>query len=232
MQCWTAFPASSDPSAPGLPQARGGRTESRYSSGFPGVPRAIWHRGLRSGALGDVLGFVNGPRPPFNFPGAWLYSAGHPVLHLNGISHTDKQQRDNSGVIDHIAFGRPRNDGPYSTSRRSDQRQPLKHNGRACARPLRSRCKMLTRPGDNDVTDPRKPKLAGSVHIGGIARRTAHPSGKPYAGGPQMVEISRDGRECRSHAQQYSYFADCTPAAGSIAVMDLRKFGIFRWQLY
>jgi methanethiol oxidase len=45
-----------------------------------------------------------------------------------------------------------------------------------------------------DVTDPRKPKLAGSVHIGGIARRTAHPSGKPYAGGPQMVEISRDGR--------------------------------------
>jgi catechol 2,3-dioxygenase-like lactoylglutathione lyase family enzyme len=22
----------------------------------------------------DVLGFTNGPRPPFNFPGAWLYS--------------------------------------------------------------------------------------------------------------------------------------------------------------
>jgi len=31
-----------------------------------------------------------------------------------------------------------------------------------------------------DVTDPRKPKLAGSVHIGGIARRTAHPNGKAY----------------------------------------------------
>jgi selenium-binding protein 1 len=44
-----------------------------------------------------------------------------------------------------------------------------------------------------DVTYPRKPKLAGSVHVGGIARRTAHASGKPYAGGPQMVEISRDG---------------------------------------
>ena len=41
----------------------------------------------------DVLGFVNGPRPPFNFPGAWLYSAGHPVLHLNDISQTDKEQR-------------------------------------------------------------------------------------------------------------------------------------------
>src|SRR5712675_1449846 len=45
-----------------------------------------------------------------------------------------------------------------------------------------------------DVTDPRKPKLAGSVHLGGIARRTPHPSGKQYAGGPQMVEISRDGK--------------------------------------
>jgi len=45
-----------------------------------------------------------------------------------------------------------------------------------------------------DVTDPRKPKLAGSVHVGGIARRAPHPSGKVCAGGPQMVEISRDGK--------------------------------------
>jgi len=42
---------------------------------------------------------------PFDFPGAWLYSAGHPVLHLNDISQTDKQQRPDSGVIDHVAFG-------------------------------------------------------------------------------------------------------------------------------
>ena len=53
----------------------------------------------------DVLGFVNGARPQFDFPGAWLYSAGHPVLHLNDISGTDKQQLLDSGVIDHIAFG-------------------------------------------------------------------------------------------------------------------------------
>jgi catechol 2,3-dioxygenase-like lactoylglutathione lyase family enzyme len=53
----------------------------------------------------EVLGFVNGPRPAFNFPGAWLYSAGHPVLHLNDISQTDRQQREDSGVIDHVAFG-------------------------------------------------------------------------------------------------------------------------------
>jgi len=45
-----------------------------------------------------------------------------------------------------------------------------------------------------DVSDPHKPKHVGSVHIGGIARRTPHPNGKRFAGGPQMVEISRDGR--------------------------------------
>ena len=53
----------------------------------------------------DILGFMNGPRPPFDFPGAWLYSAGHAVLHLNDISETDKQQRPDSVVIDHVAFG-------------------------------------------------------------------------------------------------------------------------------
>jgi catechol 2,3-dioxygenase-like lactoylglutathione lyase family enzyme len=52
----------------------------------------------------DVLGFKNGPRPPFTFPGAWLYSGDQPVLHLNDISGTDRQQRPDSGVIDHVAF--------------------------------------------------------------------------------------------------------------------------------
>lgn len=53
----------------------------------------------------EVLGLVNGPRPPFDFPGAWLYSEGHPVLHLNDISPTDRMQPPDSGVIDHVAFG-------------------------------------------------------------------------------------------------------------------------------
>lgn len=47
-----------------------------------------------------------------------------------------------------------------------------------------------------DVSDPLEPELVGSVRIGGIARRTPHPNdpSKPRNGGPQMVEISRDGR--------------------------------------
>ena len=52
-----------------------------------------------------VLGLENGARPPFDFPGAWLYSEGHPVLHLNDIAGTDRQQRPDFGVIDHVAFG-------------------------------------------------------------------------------------------------------------------------------
>ncbi len=47
-----------------------------------------------------------------------------------------------------------------------------------------------------NVSDPLNPKLTGSVHLGGIVRRTPHP-GRPNEalnGGPQMVEVSRDGR--------------------------------------
>jgi selenium-binding protein 1 len=47
-----------------------------------------------------------------------------------------------------------------------------------------------------DVTDPFNPRRTGSVHLGGIVRRAAHPAApdRPLAGGPQMVEVSRDGK--------------------------------------
>ena len=47
-----------------------------------------------------------------------------------------------------------------------------------------------------DVTDPARPVLTGSVRLGGIVGRNAHPAAgdQPLSGGPQMVEISRDGR--------------------------------------
>jgi selenium-binding protein 1 len=46
-----------------------------------------------------------------------------------------------------------------------------------------------------DVSDPFHPKLAGKVRIGGIVAREGHPKAAgPLNGGPQMVEISRDGR--------------------------------------
>jgi selenium-binding protein 1 len=46
-----------------------------------------------------------------------------------------------------------------------------------------------------DVSDPFNPKQTGSVHLGGIVRQATHPkAGGPLNGGPQMVEVSRDGR--------------------------------------
>jgi selenium-binding protein 1 len=45
-----------------------------------------------------------------------------------------------------------------------------------------------------DVSDPFNPKKTGSVHLGGIVRRAAHPNSGALNGGPQMVEVSRDGK--------------------------------------
>jgi selenium-binding protein 1 len=47
-----------------------------------------------------------------------------------------------------------------------------------------------------DVSDPFNPKLTGKVRIGGIVSRATHPGAKngKLSGGPQMVEVSRDGR--------------------------------------
>jgi selenium-binding protein 1 len=45
-----------------------------------------------------------------------------------------------------------------------------------------------------DVTDPHHPRSTGAIEIGGLVRHTSHPSGAEWAGGPQMIEISRDGR--------------------------------------
>jgi methanethiol oxidase len=45
-----------------------------------------------------------------------------------------------------------------------------------------------------DVSDPRAPRETGSVRLGGIVERAPHPATGPLKGGPQMVEVSRDGR--------------------------------------
>ena len=47
-----------------------------------------------------------------------------------------------------------------------------------------------------DVSDPENPRETGSVQLGGIVRRAPHPAAPDLRlrGGPQMVEVSRDGR--------------------------------------
>ena len=49
----------------------------------------------------DLLGLAAGPRPNFEFPGAWLYAGGAPILHVIGGR---PQSELRAGVIDHMAF--------------------------------------------------------------------------------------------------------------------------------
>jgi catechol 2,3-dioxygenase-like lactoylglutathione lyase family enzyme len=56
----------------------------------------------------QALGLVDGDRPPFDFPGAWLWLDGRAVVHLvggrnNGVTGT--------GSFDHIAFAATDLDG-------------------------------------------------------------------------------------------------------------------------
>lgn len=70
-----------------------------------------------------ALGFIAGPRPPLNFPGAWLYPtdgsgavAGASVVHLIGLDGPNssaladylgadsKRTGKDTGALDHIAF--------------------------------------------------------------------------------------------------------------------------------
>ncbi|EKP95379.1 selenium-binding protein SBP56-related protein [Thermaerobacter subterraneus] len=59
-----------------------------------------------------------------------------------------------------------------------------------------------------DVSDPFHPRLAGSVRLGGVVRRAAHPAAGPLTGGPQMVEVSRDGRRVYVTNSLYSTWDD------------------------
>ena len=60
----------------------------------------------------EVLGLKNGDRPPFGFPGYWLYSGGVPTVHLLGkrtpregiVVRGAKKKFKDTGRFDHIAF--------------------------------------------------------------------------------------------------------------------------------
>jgi selenium-binding protein 1 len=45
-----------------------------------------------------------------------------------------------------------------------------------------------------DVSDPHQPRLTANVRLGGLVDPSSHPASGPLGGGPQMVEVSRDGK--------------------------------------
>jgi catechol 2,3-dioxygenase-like lactoylglutathione lyase family enzyme len=70
----------------------------------------------------ELLGFTVGPRPPFDFPGLWLYNGSHDsydnaIVHIIGIDPNNPQGlkdylgdrdieslKNGTGTFDHIAF--------------------------------------------------------------------------------------------------------------------------------
>lgn len=67
------------------------------------------HVNLRTGHLdkmirwySDVLGLSEGWRPPFAFPGAWLYAGDTPVVHLVAVEGTPRTGGDIA--LEHFAL--------------------------------------------------------------------------------------------------------------------------------
>jgi methanethiol oxidase len=59
-----------------------------------------------------------------------------------------------------------------------------------------------------DVSDPFNPVHTGTVQLGGVTRKAAHPKSDALSGGPQMVEISRDGQRVYVTNSLYSTWDD------------------------
>jgi methanethiol oxidase len=59
-----------------------------------------------------------------------------------------------------------------------------------------------------DVSDPFNPRLTGTIRLGGITRKASPYEGKTLNGGPQMVELSRDGRRVYLTNSLYSAWDD------------------------
>lgn len=92
------------------------------------MPTTLSHLSIRTldleataGFYNKVIGLTEGPRPPFQFPGKWLYAGddsdyANAVIHLIGIDKNDPSglkaylgDRDldslkGSGAVDHVAF--------------------------------------------------------------------------------------------------------------------------------
>ena len=88
-----------------------------------------------------------------------------------------------------------------------------------------------------DVSDPSKPKLTGQLWLGGVLGKGQPVQGKPRTGGPQMLQLSLDGRRLYvtnslqsawdnqfypDMARQGSYMleVDCDPKAGGMRLND------------
>jgi selenium-binding protein 1 len=84
-----------------------------------------------------------------------------------------------------------------------------------------------------DVSDPFHPRLTGTVRLGGIVSHGAHPKGGELNGGPQMVEVSRDGRRIYFTSSLYAawdeqFYPEPEPVTGWMVKLDADPAGGIR----
>lgn len=70
----------------------------------------------------DILGLKEGYRPPFAFPGAWLYVGNQAILH---IMAGRPMPANAAGVIDHMAFSALNLQGVIDILKKHDIRYDL-----------------------------------------------------------------------------------------------------------
>jgi selenium-binding protein 1 len=86
-----------------------------------------------------------------------------------------------------------------------------------------------------DISDPSRPRLTGQVWLGGLLGRAPEVNGRPIHGGPQMIQLSLDGRRLYVTTSLFSTWdnqfypgmkeggaamlkIDCDPEAGGMAI--------------
>ena len=81
-----------------------------------------------------------------------------------------------------------------------------------------------------DVSDPMNPVINGKVEIGGIVTKTKHKNGKEFGYGPQMLEVSRDGKRVYWTNSLYSSWDDQFypgERGGAMVMADVAENGDF-----
>ena len=114
----------------------------------------------------DLFGFKVGWRPPFQFPGWWLYAGDTPILH---VIHRNDLPKDRGGVLDHMAFTAKDLPGTVATLKREgidyELRRLRRRRHLAAVLPrsvrrqgrVRFRQGRAARPRATSRPDPRRP---------------------------------------------------------------------------
>jgi len=81
-----------------------------------------------------------------------------------------------------------------------------------------------------DISDPAQPKLTGQLWLGGVIGKSGKVRGQDFVGGPQMLQLSLDGRRLYVANSLYSswdnqFYPDMAKAGSSLMMIDCDPAG-------